>query len=142
MLRFLMILILVATPGFAQAPSSVQPYHKVGDTLRYTVVFDGDPNFSSVSLYFSTPSAPPADQAGLAQNFGINKTQKLGPGKFEVEGTIPDNIASGSYVLADIQPRIAPNGVKDYDAREFHQGFDVENPAKYEFPPLKDVKPE
>jgi hypothetical protein len=141
MLRVLTILILGATAVFAQAPSSVQPYHKVGDTLRYTVVFDGDPNFSSVTLYFST-SAAPADQAGLGQNFSISKSQKLGPGKFEVEGTIPGNIVTGSYVLADIQPRIAPNGVKDYDATKFHQGLEVENPAKYEFPPIKAVTPE
>ncbi len=140
MLRFLMILILSATTGFAQTPGGVQPYHRVGDTLRYTVVFDGDANFSSVVLYFST-SAAPVDQPGLGSNFSISQTQKLGPGKFEVEGAIPSNIVTGSYVLSTIQPRIAPNGVKDYDATKFHQGFEVENPVKYEFPPLKDVRP-
>jgi hypothetical protein len=140
MLKFLMTLIVVATAGFAQTPSSVQSYHKVGETVRYTVVFDGDPDFSSITLYFSTSAAPPA-QAGLAQNFSINQTRKLGPGKFEVEGVIPGNIVTGSYVLVDIQPRIAPNGVKDYDAKKFQQGFEVENPVKYGFPPLKDVTP-
>jgi hypothetical protein len=140
MLRLLMTLVLVATVGYGQAPSSVQPYHKAGDTLRYTLVFDGDPNFSSVTLFFST-SAAPADQSGLSQSFGINKTQRLGPGKFEVEGTIPGSVVSGSYILADIQPRIDPNGVRDYDARAFHQGFEVENPVRYQFPPLKDVSP-
>jgi hypothetical protein len=140
MLKFLATLIIVATAGFTQAPNSVQPYHKVGDTLRYTVVFDGDPNFNSVMLYFSTTAAP-ADQAGLGQNFSISQTQKLGSGKFEVEGTIPGNIVTGTYVLTDIQPRIAPNGVKDYDAKKFQQSFEVENPIKYEFPPLKSVTP-
>lgn len=80
MLRFLTTLVLVATAGFSQTPSSVQPHHKVGDTITYTVVFDGDPNFSSVALYFST-SAAPADQAGLAQNFSISQTRKSGPGQ-------------------------------------------------------------
>jgi hypothetical protein len=140
MREFLLILVCIATAGFAQSPSSVQPYHKVGDTLRYTVVFDGDPSFSSVTLYFSTSAAPP-DQAGLSQNFSINQTQKLGPGKFDVEGTIPNTVVTGSYLLTVIQPRIAPNGVKDYDATKFHQVVEVNNPTKYEFPPLKDVTP-
>jgi hypothetical protein len=142
MLALLMTLILAATGGFSQAPSSVQPSHKVGDTLRYTVTFDGDPNFNSVTLYFSTSAAPEPDQAGLRQQFSISQTRRLAPGKFEVEGTIPPFVLSGSYVLSDIQPRIEPNGVKDYDATKFHQGFEVENPAKYKFPPLKDVAPE
>jgi hypothetical protein len=138
MIRILMI--LMAAVGFVQSPSSVQPHHKVGDTLRYTVVFDGDPDFSSVTLYFSTSAAPP-DQTGSSQNFSISQTQKLGPGKFEVDGTIPNGVVTGSYLLSDIQPRIAPNGVKDYDARKFQQAFEVENPARYEFPPLKGVTP-
>ena len=58
MLRFLMILILSATTGFAQTPGGVQPYHRVGDTLRYTVVFDGDANFSSVVLDLSDVRCP------------------------------------------------------------------------------------
>jgi|HubBroStandDraft_6_1064221.scaffolds.fasta_scaffold03528_14 hypothetical protein len=141
MLKFLMTLILAATSGFAQTPSSVQPIHRVGDTLRYTVVFDGDPDFSSVTLFFST-SVAPANQAGLAQSFNINGTKKVGPGKFEVEGMIPNNVVTGSYELSDIQPHIAPNGVKDYDGKKFDQHFEVENPAKYEFPAIKSVKPE
>lgn len=140
MLRFLTTLVLVATAGFSQTPSSVQPHHKVGDTITYTAVFDGDPNFSSVTLYFYTPAVPP-EQAGLNQGFGISETRKLGPGKFEVEGTIPANIVTGNYLLTTIQPRIAPNGVKDYDAKKFQQGFEVENPVKYEFPSVKDVAP-
>jgi hypothetical protein len=140
MLKFLMTLIVVAAVGFPQAPRSVEPHRKVGDTLRYTVLFDGDPTFTSVTLFFSTSSAP-ADQAGLGQGFSINQTQKLGPGKFEVEGIIPGNIVTGSYVLSDIQPHIAPNGVKDYDAKKFQQTVEVENTVKFEFPPLKDVTP-
>lgn len=141
MLRFLMALFFLTTATFAQAPSSVQPYHKVGDTLRYTVVFDGDPNFTSVTLYFSTSTAPGPDQAGLSQTFSISQGQKVGPGKFEVEGTIPGNVVTGGYTLAVVQPRIAPNGVKDYDATKFHESFEVENSVRYEFPPLKDVTP-
>jgi hypothetical protein len=59
-----------------------------------------------------------------------------------VQGTIPGNIVTGSYALADIQPRIAPNGVKDYGATKFHQGLEFDNLVKYEFPPIKAVTPE
>ena len=72
---------------------------------------------------------------------GRRQTQRVGPGKFDVEGTIPDKVVTGTYDLGDVQPRIEPSGVKDYDARKFHITFEVENPAKYSFPPLKDVTP-
>jgi hypothetical protein len=69
------------------------------DKLHYVVTFDDDPDFTSVTLYFRTSATPP-DQAGLAQGFSINQTQKVGPGKFEVEGTIPDSAVTGSDDMA------------------------------------------
>lgn len=140
MSKSLLVLVCLASIGFAQTPSDLQPYYKAGDTLRYVVTFDGDPDFSSVSLYFGTNNVP-ADQAGLSNNFGISQTHKIGPGKFEVEGTIPSNAVTGTYELRDVQPRIPPAGVKDYDATQFHESVRVVNPARYNFPPLKGVVP-
>jgi hypothetical protein len=120
--------------------SSVKAKYVVGQTLHYSVSFDGDPNFKSVTLYFDTHDSR-ADQAGMGQQFGIAETHKVGPGKFDIEGKIPDNIVTGTYDLEDVQPRIEPAGVKDYDAKHFHIVLEIENPAKYSFPPLKDVSP-
>jgi hypothetical protein len=140
--RLSLLVVLAATATFAQTgggPSSAKSYYKVGDPLRYTVVFDGDPNFSTVTLYFTTSASSP-EQAGLRQDFSINQTKRLAPGRFQVQGTIPNDIMTGTYQLVDVQPRIAPNGVKDYDAKRFQQLFQVDNPAKYRFPPLKNVE--
>jgi hypothetical protein len=144
MLKHFGLAVLLASFAIAQTtggPTAVKSHYKVGDTLHYVVTFDDDPTFTSVTLYFSTSATPP-EQPGLSQNFSINQTQKLGPGKFEVEGKIPDSAVTGTYRLATVQPRIPPSGVKDYDATSFHESFDVENPAMYKFPPLKDVKPQ
>ena len=141
MLRYLVLVVSLAIATLGQNElSGIKPKYQVGQTLRYAVTFDGDPNFKSVTLYFSTRDSSP-EQAGLAQNFSINDTQKVGPGKFDVEGKIPDNVVTGTYELATVQPRIEPSGVKDYDAKKFHIVLEIENPTKYSFPPLKDVTP-
>jgi hypothetical protein len=143
MYKVLLALVLFANMAFAQvtsAPTSVLPQHGVGEKLAYIVAFEGDPDFTGMTLFFYTESVPP-DQAGLRQQFGISDTRKVGPGQFEVSGAIPDNVASGIYTLTDVQPRLAPSGVKDYDGKQFAQAFRVDNPIKYAFPPLKEIKP-
>lgn len=144
MLKHLIVVVSLAIAVFAQnenALNNVKPQYRVGQTLHYSVTFDGDPTFSSVTLYFNNSGGAPPDQAGLSPNFSINHTQKVGPGKFDVDGVIPDTTATGTYELGDVQPRIPPSGVKDYDAKRFHIVLEIENPTKYPFPPLKDVTP-
>ena len=129
---------LVGQTGLA--PTGVRHNYKPGDTLRYTVTFDGDPNFHSVAIIFQSNSVPP-DQSGLRSNFDIEHSERTSRGIFEVDGTIPANAATGTYLLSVIQTRIDPQGVKDYDAKAFHETVDVDNSTKYEFPPLKSVVP-
>ncbi len=143
MLKSLVLVISLAIAALAQNENglnSVKPKYTVGQTLRYSVTFEGDPNFTTVTLYFNS-STPSSDQAGLSSDFSINQTKRIGPGQFDVEGQIPDTTATGTYELRTVQPRIAPRGVKDYDAKNVHIVLEVENPVKYRFPPLKDVKP-
>jgi hypothetical protein len=144
MLKYLMVVLSLAVAVLAQNEtglSSVKPQYKVGQTLRYSVTFDGDPNFNGVTLYFNSSSLLSPEQAGLSQNFTISHFQKVGPGKYDVDGAIPDSTATGTYELTIVQPRIQPSGVKDYDAKKFHIALEIENPTKYPFPPLKDVTP-
>jgi hypothetical protein len=143
MLRNLALLVLATTSLIAQtaqAPMGIRQHYKPGDTLRYTVTFEGDANFDNLSIYFAAGEVPP-DQSGLTNSFGVGRSKKTGPGRFEVEGEIPSNVASGTYRLSGVQTRIAPNGAKNYDAGEFHETIDVDNGAKYVFPPLKSVLP-
>ena len=143
MLKTVVATMVLVTAAFAQSQgglSNVRPHYTVGETIRYTVTFEGDPNFASIMLYFQAGPIRP-DQAGLANNFSINRIRKDGPGQYVVEGQIPESTGSGTYQLFDVQPRIQPSGVKDYDAKAFNIVFDVDNPVKYLFPPLKNVTP-
>jgi hypothetical protein len=124
----------------AQGPTGIKHHYNPGDTLHYTVTFDGDPNFDSVGIYFQSGEVPP-DQSGLTNGFAIGRSKKVAAGKFEVEGEIPSNVATGTYRLTAVNTRISPNGAKGYDAGEFHEAIDVDNGAKYVFPPLKSVVP-
>jgi hypothetical protein len=143
MLRNLALLVMATASLIAQTaqgPMGIRQHYKPGDTLRYTVTFDGDPNFDNVSIYFAAGEVPP-DQSGLTNSFGVGRAKKAGPGKFDVEGEIPSNAASGTYRLSGVQTRIAPNGAKSYDAAEFHETVEVDNGVRYEFPPLKSIVP-
>jgi hypothetical protein len=143
MLRQIAVLLVAATSLVAQnsqAPTGISHHFKPGDTLRYTVTFEGDPNFDNVNISFQTGGVP-SDQSGLTNNFGVGRSRRVAPGKFEVEGEVPNNVASGTYRLSSVQTRISPSGVKDYDASSFHEIFEIDNGTKYEFPPLKSVVP-
>jgi hypothetical protein len=143
MLHNLVLLIVATTSLIAQTgpvPMGIRQHYKPGDTIRYTVTFDGDPNFDNVSIYFAAGQVSP-DQSGLTNGFNAGRSKKSGPGRFEVEGEIPSNVASGTYRLSSVETRIAPNGAKGYDAGEFHEAVEVDNGVRYEFPTLKSVVP-
>lgn len=142
-LRMLAVVLVAAgslAAQTAQRPSGIKRHYDPGDTLRYTITFDGDPNFDNVSIYFQGGEVPP-DQSGLTNGFSVTRFRKTAPGKFEVEGEIPGNVATGTYRLNTVNTRISPNGAKGYDAGEFHETIDVDNGAKYVFPPLKSIVP-
>lgn len=144
-LRFVPIaaLLLASVSLVAQAgsgPTGVSHHYKPGDTLHYTVTFDGNPSFDSVGLYFVAGEVPP-DQSGLTNALTVGRSKKVSAGKFEVEEEIPANAASGTYRLSQVQAGINPNGGKGYDASSFHESIEIDNGVRYEFPPLKSVVP-
>jgi hypothetical protein len=137
-------ILLIATASLiaqnGQGPTSIRHHYKPGDTLHYSVTFESDPSFDGLSIYFQGgPVAP--DQSGLANGFTLPRSKKVAAGTFEVEGEIPINAASGTYRLSSVETRISPSGAKGYDAGEFHETVEIDNGAKYEFPPLKSVVP-
>ncbi len=115
MLRNLALLALATTSLIAQTaqgPTAIRRHYNPGDTLHYTVTFDGDPNFDSVGVYFQGGEVPP-DQSGLTNGFSVTRFRKAAPGKFEVEGEIPGNVATSTYRLAGVQIRVSPNDVEE-----------------------------
>jgi hypothetical protein len=142
MLQRIAAFLVISCSMFAQNDhlAGVSRQYKPGDTVRYTVAFDGDPKFDNVVMNFYSQSVPP-NQSGLTNGFSIGRFRKTASGTFEVEGEIPPNVASGRYELANVSAQISPYGSKSYDAREFHEVLTVDNSARYEFPPLKSITP-
>lgn len=120
---------------------AITRHYKSGDTLRYRVEFDGDPKFDSVGIGFYLQGSVPADQPGLTTYFSIGHTTKIRAGVFDVDGVIPANLANGTYEVRSVNPAIGPS-FKQYDANSFHITIQVDNDAKYIFPPLKSITPQ
>jgi hypothetical protein len=125
----------------AQDLKGVTQHYKPGDTLRYTVEFDGDPKFDSVSLAFYLNSGLQPDQPGLNGYFAINHTTKVRAGAFDVDGAIPQNAPAGTFEIRRVDAAIGPAS-KQYDTGSFHITIQVDNDAKYNFPPLKSITPQ
>lgn len=109
--------------------------------LRYTVSFEDDPMFSSVHLVFRKNGPVDPSQGGLTIVFVLSHFTKLRPGVYDVDGTVPSDVATGKYDLVTVDTTIAPTGSKSYDASKFNLAVSIENDQRYDFPPLKAVTP-
>ncbi len=116
-------------------------HYKPGDTLHYSVEFDGDPKFDSVSLGFYLSTGLQPDQPGLNGYFAINHTTKVRAGVFDVDGVIPQNAPAGTFEIRHVDAVIGPAS-KQYDTGNLHITIQVDNDAKYNFPPLKSITPQ
>jgi|ERR1700682_743830 len=120
---------------------AVTQHYKPGDTVRYRVEFDGDPKFDSVGIAFYLRGDVPPDQPGLTTYFPIGHSVKAKAGVFDVDGIIPANIANGTFEVRAVNTAIGPAS-KRYDANSFHIAIQIDNDAKYNFPPLKSITPQ
>jgi hypothetical protein len=135
----LFLVALIGGPG--QTPTKISPHYNVGDAVRYTVSFDGDPNFAYVGLIFQKLGGADSSQQGLNTTFQTEHFTKVKAGVFEVDGKIPENTATGMYNIIQVYATIAPDGHKSYDASSFNLGISITNDQKYDFPPVKSVSP-
>jgi hypothetical protein len=139
---FVIAVLSLATIAPAQSLKSVAPHYKPGDNIRFRVEFDGaDPNFEEVSLSFVLEGNVPEDQPGFSSSFGANRTAKVNPGVFEVDGTVPQNIARGTYRLKEVNAAVG-NASKAYEALHFDIRVQIDNDARFIFPALKSVTPQ
>jgi hypothetical protein len=137
----LVVLASFTVGSLGQDLKSLTAQNKGGDTLRYRVEFDGDPQFTSVSVAFYLLGERPPGQQGLAAWFGsISHFVKVKEGVYDVDGVIPMNLASGEYELRLVNTTVDPAS-KQYDATSMNIHIHIRNDAKYDFPPLKSVKP-
>ena len=134
-------MVLFAFVAQAQDLKGVSQQYKPGDRVRYRVAFDGDPKFDSVSLGLYLDGSPRPNQPGLNGYFALSHMMKVGPGVYDVDGTIPANAPDGTYEVHWVNAGIGPAS-KQYDTTDRKITIRVDNDAKYEFPPLKSIAPE
>jgi hypothetical protein len=134
---FMLFSALLSAKG--QDLKAVTQHYKPGDTLRYRVEFDGDPKFDSVGMGFYLQGNVAPDQPGLGAYFSVSRTAKVKEGLFDVDGVIPA-VANGTFEVRWVNAAIGPAS-KQYDASNFHITIQIDNDAKYNFPPLKSVTP-
>lgn len=144
MIRKLMVALFVFSSlliAKGQDLKVVTQQFKPGDTVRFRVEFDGAPNFEQVNLGFYLEGSVPSDQPGFAGYFAIDHTTKVRPGIFDVDGTISNNLPTGTFEVRRVVATISPAS-KGYDATSFHITIRVVNNAKFDFPPLKSITPQ
>lgn len=124
-----------------QELKGVAQHYKPGDTLRYRVEFEGDPKFDSLGVGFYLQGTPAPDQPGLGAYFAISHMVRVRAGLFDVDGVIPPTTASGTFEVRWVNTGIGPAS-KQYDANAFHTTIQIDNDAKYVFPPLRSLTPQ
>lgn len=142
MKKLFALLFLFSVFAYGQDLKSVIPKYGPDAPLSYRVEFDGDPQFTGLSVSFSMQgsAAPPADQPGFTNSFGLGNFVKVKAGVYNVDGRIPKNLRSGDYLLQTVSTEILP-AYKQYDAASMNIRIHVDNDTKFDFPPLKSVKP-
>ncbi len=121
--------------------AKVLPKHP-GDVIKYEIRFDG-PNadrIKTVTAQMITNSIP-KDQSGFTNGFGTaHLFNPSSPKTFDIEMTIPNNIATGDYRLSRIDAR-ADEGSAVYSDQDYSVPIiHVENPRTFT-PPSIIVKP-
>lgn len=137
------VLALLSTTLVAhgQDLKAVTQRYKPGDTLRYRVEFDDNPKFYGVTLGFYLQGNARSDQPGLSGYFAIGHVTKVRPGVYDLDGTIPTNAFDGTYEVRWVNAALGPAS-KQYDATGLKITIQIDNDARYDFPPLKSITPE
>ncbi len=139
-LQFIIVGLLSSAFMQAQGPGPL-PRHP-GDVIKYEIRFDG-PNadkIKTVSAQMVTNSIP-RDQSGFTNGFGTShQFTPSSPKTFDIEMTIPNNIATGDYRLNSIDAR-ADEGAPTYSNQDYSVPIiHIENPRTFT-PPGISVKP-
>ena len=122
--------ISVGSTALAQPPAVYRP----GKTVTIEAEFDGPDidKLTGTTVWLNLDGSPSAGQENFQQQLRVDKAAPIGPGKFDVSGVIPDNIATGTYKLFRIDtgaPDVGAsfmNGLPDIRIRiENHRSFTI-----------------
>jgi hypothetical protein len=121
----------------AQGPGPL-PRHP-GDVIKYQIVFDG-PNADKITRVngnLGHTGPMPKDQAGFAGGINSGNLTPSSPRTFILEFKVPDNIATGDYVLSFTG--FAAEGYGNYaNGQDFNVSLiHIENPKTFTPPGVK-----
>lgn len=131
--------------GIAQAQEAkVEPLHP-GDTVKFAITFSGTDadKIKQVNAAFVLTSPPLANQPNFSQSFESGATTSATTTRtYLVELKVPDNIASGEYVLhIGATPSPSPGSIQYVAGQDFPlHSFRVENSRTLIKPSIKVVE--
>jgi hypothetical protein len=128
--------------GIAQAQQATELAKHPGDTLKFEIKFDGPDagKIKQVFLYLGSVPGRAPDQPGFDAGFRGNDAQLIGANTFKADITIPDNAATGDYILY-VTANANPGGFQYKGGDQFPMHFiHIENPNTFR-PPHIEVKP-
>jgi hypothetical protein len=130
-------ILTLCSEAFAQAPTAYKP----GDTLSFTVRFEGDGidrlAGAQVNLVLTSPIHD--DQKNFLTYINANAGSAAKPGIFEATIKIPDFVASGTYTLRQVSTSTAYVGFTYKD--DFPPiTITVENKENFSQPKLKGIE--
>jgi len=142
----LFVVIALGVAHAQGAPSIDQGHKKPGDALHYYVRFEGNPKLIGVNLHFDKADALKPNQTGFQHTFEVSEIKEFSPGVIEVNGTIPVNVASGTYELVWVDVVPAPLRLSKrygYPA-DFKDSIklDIVNEASVNYPAIKSITPD
>jgi hypothetical protein len=124
--------VLLSLSTMQAQEAKVLPRHP-GDVIKFEIKFDG-PNadkIKSVDAGLGIKGPIPKDQSGFRGGTGANSGPPVSADAFRVEIKIPDNIATGDYVLG-IGANAAEGSAGYQDGQDFHVApFRIENPRTF-----------
>ncbi|MBZ5705720.1 MAG: hypothetical protein LAN63_10230 [Acidobacteriia bacterium] len=139
----LFVLVVMVGTIVAQEAPMMSQHFKPGDPLHYYVRFDGNPELTGLTVSFQLQEEMKKDQAGFSSGFTLSGMKSVSPGLFEVNGTIPNNAATGKYQLIQVTAVHSPAGRSYNYPKDFSEKVTIEivNDAGYNFPPIKSISP-
>jgi hypothetical protein len=128
-----------AIAAHAQAPASYGPT----DPISFTITFGGEgaPQIANIDVRMLMTTALSPDQPGFSMQIDATNVKQIAPGRFQVSGTVPDYVGSGTFTLQGVYA--GPPGVGDvYEYRTDLPKITITvvNPKHFAKPDLKGVE--
>jgi hypothetical protein len=130
---------------YGSAKAQETPIYKPGQTIRFSVTFEGADasKINSAQMFWDTPKAPD-DQPNFETSINTGGSSKKIPGQkaFELSYLVPSNQASGEYTLTQIRGGVdSPSLTLQYPSQEIPTlKLTIKNTQTFERPKVKDVK--